>query len=115
MLSKIRIRPLDQVLEEIEYIAEKSAGQLTWMVCDGNFGILPRDVEIAKKVREVMDKKGYPINVSAWQSKNTPERNIEITELLGGNNRGLVAIQSADPKVLDNIGRGAIKMSSIKE
>ena len=115
MLPRIRTRPLDQVLEEIEYIAEKSAGQATWIFCDSNFGILPRDVEIAKKVREVMDKKGYPKNVIVWQSKNTPGRNIEITELLGGNKRGLIAIQSADPKVLDNIGRGAIKMSGIKE
>lgn len=115
MLSKIRIRPLKQVLEEIDYIAEKSAGQLTWMFCDGNFGIFPRDVEIAKKVRDNMNQKGYPTNVSVWQSKNTPERNIDITEILGGDNRGLIAIQSADPKVLDNIGRGAIKMEGIKK
>jgi len=115
MLSKIRIRPLNQVLEEIEYIAEKSVGQSAWIFCDSNFGILPRDLEIAKKVREVMDKKGYPKDVTVWQSKNTASRNIEISELLGENNKGLVAIQSADPKVLDNIGRGAIKMSSIME
>jgi putative methyltransferase len=115
MLPRIRTRPLSQVLEEIEYIGEKSAGQQTWIFCDSNFGILPRDLEIAKKVREVMDKKGYPKNVTVWESKNTAGRNIEITELLGGNKRGLVAIQSADTKVLDNIGRGAIKMSSIKE
>lgn len=115
MLPRIRVRPLAQVLEEIDYIAEKSAGQLTWIFCDSNFGILPRDVEIAKKVREIMDKKGYPTNVTVWQSKNTSKRNIEISELLGRNNRGLIAIQSADPKVLDNIGRGAIKISSIKE
>ncbi len=115
MLSRMRIRPLGQVFKEIEYIAEKSAGQPTWIFCDSNFGIFPRDVEIAKKVREVMDKKGFPMNVTVWQSKNTPERNIEISELLGKNNRGLIAIQSADPKVLENIGRGAIKMSSIKQ
>ena len=115
MLSKIRIRPLDQVLKEIEYIAEKSAGQPAWIFCDSNFGILPRDLEIAKKVREVMDKKGYPADVTVWQSKNTVSRNIEISEILGENNKGLIAIQSADPKVLDNIGRGAIKMSGITE
>lgn len=115
MLSKIRIRPLDQVLKEIEYIAEKSAGQPAWIFCDSNFGILPRDLEIAKKVREVMDKKGYPTDVTVWQSKNTAGRNIEISELLGEKNKGLVAIQSADPKVLENIGRGAIRMSSIEE
>ncbi|MDD5145740.1 MAG: radical SAM protein [Candidatus Pacebacteria bacterium] len=115
MLPRIRTRPLEQVLEEIKYVSDKSAGQLTWMFCDSNFGILPRDVEIAKKVRELVDKKGYPTHVDVWQSKNTPERNIEISEILGKNNRGLVAIQSADPKVLDNIGRGAIKMDSIKQ
>ncbi|MEK7080487.1 MAG: radical SAM protein, partial [Patescibacteria group bacterium] len=115
MLPRIRVKPLSQVLEEIEYVAEKSAGQPTWIICDSNFGILPRDLEIAKKVRQVMDKKGYPMTVTVWQSKNTPKQNIEITELLGRNNKGLVAIQSADPKVLDNVGRGAIKMSGIKE
>ena len=49
-LSKVRVRPLEQVYDEIEYIANNSAGQTSWIFCDANFGILPRDIDIAKKL-----------------------------------------------------------------
>ena len=114
-LKKIRVRPLDQVFEEINYVAEKSVGQVSWIFCDANFGILPRDIEIARKIREVMDRKGYPINVILWHSKNTSKRNLELAEIIGNNNKRLIAIQSADPEVLANVGRGGVKMSDVKE
>jgi len=113
-LSKVRQHSIEVVFKEIEYVAEKSLGQAGWMFCDANFGILPRDIEIAKKIRETMDIHGYPANVTVWHSKNTSARNLEIAEILD-DRLGYIAIQSADPVVLENSGRGRINFSSCVE
>jgi putative methyltransferase len=112
-LSKLRQRPLDIVYEEMDYVARKSAKQVDWIFCDANFGILKRDVEIAKRIRQIMDTYGYPINVTLWHSKNTGERNIEIAKLLRDSD-GYIAIQSSDPVVLKNCGRGNIQSDDLK-
>lgn len=112
-LSKVRQRPLDIVYQEMDYVAEKSAKQVDWIFCDANFGILKRDVEIAKKIRQIMDRYGHPINVTLWHSKNTGQRNIEIAKLIKDSD-GYIAIQSSDPVVLKNCGRGNIKPDDLK-
>jgi len=104
-LSKVRQRSIEVVFKEIKYVAENSVGQVEWIFCDANFGILPRDIEVAKKIREIIDTYGYPVNVTVWHSKNTSARNLEIAETLDSK-RGYIAIQSADPVVLQNSGRG---------
>lgn len=115
-LSKVRQHSIKVVFKEIKYVAENSVGQAGWMFCDANFGILPRDVEIAKKMRETMDIHGYPTNVIVWHSKNTSARNLEIAEILDDRlGLGCIAIQSADPVVLENSGRGRINFSSYAE
>ena len=113
-LSKVRQRNIDVVFEEIDYVAEKSAGQVNWIFCDANFGILPRDLDIARKVREVIDRKGYPVDVTLWHSKNTGERNVEIVKAIGAK-AGNIAIQSADAAVLENCGRGNIRISELRK
>ncbi len=113
-LSKVRQRELDVVYEEIDYVAEKSAGQVNWIFCDANFGILPRDLDIAKRIRKVIDRKGYPVNVTLWHSKNTSKRNVEIVKAVGAK-VGHIAIQSADLVVLENCGRGNIKIDELQK
>ena len=113
-LSKVRVRLMKTVLDEIDYVAEHCVGQPYWIFCDANFGIFPRDIEIAKKIRETRVKKGYPSSVELWHSKNTSDRNIEIAKILE-TNLGLIAIQSADPMVLQNSGRGQVDFNNIKE
>jgi hypothetical protein len=75
---------------------------------------LPRDLDIARKVRGVIDKKGYPVNVTLWHSKNTGKRNVEIVKVIGAK-AGSIAIQSADPVVLENCGRGNIKIDELRK
>ena len=113
-LSKLRLRPLDVIFREIDYIAEHCASQVLWWVCDGNFGIIPRDIEIAKKIREVQDRKGFPVTIGIYDAKNTSSRNIEIAKIVKGK-EGYVAIQSADPVVLEKSGRGFIRIDDMKK
>jgi putative methyltransferase len=114
-LSRVKKRALDTVEAEIDYVAEHSAGQVTWIFCDANFGLLPRDLDIARMIRKVMDAKGFPIYVYLWHSKNTSQRNIEIAGIVGQTSKALVAIQSADDAVLAKAGRKNIKLSGMLE
>jgi radical SAM superfamily enzyme YgiQ (UPF0313 family) len=108
-LNQIRIRDMKLCLQEFDYVARNSAGQPHWIIADGNFGLLNRDLEIAKHLRKVMDKYSRPLKVNVYSAKNTTERNIKISELLGDVFSNLIAIQSADPKVLKLSGRGSIQ------
>jgi len=114
-LSRVKRRDIETVRAEIDHIAEHSAGQVTWIFCDANFGLLPRDVDIARMIRKTMDAKGFPVYVYLWHSKNTSQRNIEIAGIVGETSKALVAIQSADPKVLEKVGRKNIKLSGMLE
>ncbi len=112
--SKVRQRSLEVVFQELEYVADKCAGQVFWIFSDANFGLLPRDVEIAKKLREICERKGYPTRVNINQSKNTTQRNLEIANILV-DNYGYIALQSADPLVLKNCGRANTNLTEIKK
>lgn len=114
-LSRIKQKPLEMVFEEIEYVATKSAGQNYWIFCDANFGIFPRDMEIAVKIRKVKDCKGYPSRIELWHSKNSGRRNIDIVKTIGGDALGYIAIQSSDTEVLRRSGRGKISFDELKE
>ena len=101
IVSKLK---LENVLSEIEYIGSRTK-QNNWIICDANFGILKRDVEIAKAIKNTSDKYGYPKKVQIWLSKNTTDRNLEIAEILGDMLTPVMAIQSLDEEVLVNIKR----------
>lgn len=113
-LSKVRLRPLEVVLAEIDHIVSRGVKHPFWTICDANFGILPRDLEIAKKIRHVMDTSPYaPFSIQLWASKNSTERNIEITGMIDPNSSGSIAIQSADKAVLEKSGRGKINFDQL--
>ena len=113
-LTKLRLRLLEDIFAEIDYIATHGTKKHFWIVCDANFGILPRDVKIAEKIREVMDNRpNGPSLVQVWASKNTTDRNLEIANIIDPNGSGMIALQSADEEVLENTGRGNIKLSRL--
>jgi putative methyltransferase len=114
-LSKVRRRSIEVIFAEIEYVGEKSVGQPLWIFCDANFGMLQRDIDIAKKIRDMMDKGDFPSSVTLWHSKNAGQRNIDITKIIGGLHGGYVAIQSTDPYVLRESGRGRVKLDEFKK
>ena len=74
--SKDLVRRIDlhQALAEIEYVGQRSDAS-NWIFCDANFGLLPRDIEIAKAVRAVHEARGTPKKCHVWLAKNVTERN----------------------------------------
>ncbi len=103
----VRRIDFDQALAEIAYVGERSDAA-NWIICDANFGILPRDIEIAKAIRKVKDERGYPNKCHVWLAKNVTERNLVIGEILSEMVEPVMAIQSLDKEVLKHIKRDNI-------
>jgi len=105
---------LETTLEEIDYVGRMTQAK-NWIICDANFGILPRDIEIAQAVRRVRDATKYPHKCHLWLSKNVTERNTEIGEILGDMVVVFMSVQSLDEQVLKNIKRSNISLDTYIE
>ncbi len=101
----------DTVFQEIDYVGDRS-NAVYWIVCDANFGMLKRDVEIAKAIRAVKDRKGLPHKCHVWLAKNVTDRNLEIGGILDDMVVPVMAVQSMDEEVLTNIKRGNISLDT---
>ena len=106
----------DRVLEELTWLSEHRFMFL--LFADANFGILERDVEIARHLTELKKRTGFPLAVTLSSSKNTPVRVTQITKILS--EVGLivaqpVSIQTISPVALKAVDRANIKPSSYSE
>ena len=106
-LDLVRRMDEDTVLREIEYVSEKSMAT-KWIFCDANFGILKRDVDLARAIKQANEKKGRPLSCQLWTAKNVTERNLEIGEILGDMISPVMAVQSLADEVLEHIKRSNI-------
>ena len=109
--SKVRNRQVEILLKEIEWFGENKIPYVD--ICDANFGIYAeRDLLLAKKLKEVKSKTGFPGRVGIAWVKASSERVIPIAkELLDCDllRAVTVAVQSLDPKTLETIKRSNIK------
>ncbi len=106
----------DRVFEELTWLSERGVPYI--FIADANFGMLRRDVEIARHLAECRERFGAPLTVYFSSSKNTPERVTEITRVL--DDAGLVAtqpisLQTMSPRALDRVKRSNIKSRSYIE
>lgn len=114
--SKNLLRKMDfkTALAEYEYVSARSTAR-NWMLCDANFGILKQDIELAQKIRDLREEKGYPVSVQMFAAKNVTERNLEISDILNDMTTTAISFQSLDPEVLVNIERDNISLDSYRE
>jgi hypothetical protein len=104
--SKINQFPLDVVLKEIDYIADKCKNPSAFLyVADGNFGILARDQTIARAIQDCADKTGIPKRVYMYFAKNTNEAVLSIAEKMKSITSMSMSKQTMNPAVLENIKR----------
>jgi putative methyltransferase len=113
-LDKVRVFPLERSLQEIEYVAERSPSP-RWVFADANFGILPRDLDLARKIREVAHKHGKLKMVQVWWAKNSSKHTLEISKIFGSLADPLAAVQTLDETVLKNIKRDNIKLNTMTD
>jgi len=104
--TMLRQYPLDRLWAEIDWFADNNVGYID--CCDANFGILPRDLGIARRLKEVALSRGAPNTFRQSWAKNSSERVIAIAQELKA--AGLLtavglAVQSLDDDTLEIIKR----------
>lgn len=75
--NKLTLFDIERVKAEIEWMGKNRIEYVS--VCDSNWGLLERDVEITKHVIATKKKYGYPKWWDATWAKNNAERNFEIS------------------------------------
>ena len=101
---------------ELQWMANKKIEYI--FVCDANFGIQKRDVEIAESVAKIKLETGYPQGFSVQNTKNATERAYQTQKIIAdaGLNKGVaLSMQSLDPTTLSNIKRDNISLESYWE
>ena len=101
-----------RVEDEINYIAEK-AGKLkisNLHMADVNFGMYPQDRLTCEFLKKSKEKYGWPKQIMATTGKNSKDRVMEITNILGDMFSINMSMQSMDEQVLKNIKRANIKL-----
>jgi radical SAM superfamily enzyme YgiQ (UPF0313 family) len=114
--SKVYTFDIERLYKEIEWFAEHKIEFV--FCCDANFGILPRDLDIAQHVAKVKLASGYPHALSVQNTKNATDRayNVQKTLADAGLNKGVtISFQSIDPKTLKNVKRQNISSESFQE
>lgn len=109
-LSKVHRMSLERVFAEIEYAGRHGVPLVGF--CDANFGILPRDVEIARQLVRVREKTGHPQEVGYTNAKVVRPWLLDIYRLL--RDAGLlrfaqISLQTTDDGVLRNVDRANIR------
>ncbi len=114
--ESIRYFPLERVKQEIEWM---SAKHIEYCYCaDANFGIAPRDIEIAKFVVETRKKTDYPTVFRPTYAKNSNDTVFEAGRILNLNHadKGVtIAYQSLNKTTLELIGRREMDMRAFSE
>lgn len=112
----VRQFPMEKVRGEIEWMAEK---KIEYCFCaDGNFGILKRDVEIARFVVETKKRTGYPRMFKPTYAKNSNDNVFEAGRLLyeAGADKGItLSYQTLNEEALKNIGRDNLDINVFNE
>ena len=101
--------PIERVHRELDWIVGRG---LNLALTDANFGIRPRDAEIARYLADLRRRTGAPRAVYFYLTKNNHRRNLETIEILHGAGIGCVvglAVQDFDDGVLEAVKRDNIQ------
>ena len=112
--SKVRPFPLERVKQEISYIVENAPSHATLFIADANFGILPRDVEIAQWLVLELQRHNKKMFLYTNWAKNTNKRVVEAAKLLFSHQliaAVTLSAQSFTPEVLQIAHRSNIRTS----
>lgn len=112
-LGKLRKFSVDRVKQELTHVVRSAHHVPILCFGDANFGILPRDVQIAKHVRDLWEETHSFSSVQFYWSKTAQPHLIEIGRILGHLTQTYIAFQSLDPQVLENIRRKNISTDDL--
>lgn len=105
-MSQVRKFSDTQLLADIEYFGHREVSNL--FICDANFGMLPRDLEIAGHLVESRRRYGYPKQVRVNFAKNSNDRVFQISKLFAQHDMLMgttLSMQSMELDVLEAVDR----------
>lgn len=111
--AKVLRFPQARIKAEAEWFGRQRIQQI--YVTDANFGLLPRDLELAQKMAESAQRWGYPKTLMTQTAKNSPERVIAIHQILaeaGLQTLAAISLQSLSEPVLKAIKRENISLQA---
>jgi putative methyltransferase len=111
-MSKVRQFDLDRLYAEIEWFGRMRIS--TVMIADANFGMLPRDLDIAECLIAAKRKYRCPVFVTYNTAKNHPARTVAIARRLvtsGLTAAHILSIQHTDEAVLGAVHRQNISVA----
>jgi len=114
--SKVLTFNMERLEAEIDWMSEKEINYV--YCCDANFGILARDIDLAKSIARNKMRYGYPRRLGVQNTKNATERAYKTQKIL--TEVGLItvvnlALQSVDAHTLDLIKRKNILLETYDE
>ena len=112
-LNKLLRFSMQRVKEELSYVANSSYESSAIVLADANFGILPRDVEIAQHIRNLYDETKSFSSIRMYWSKVAKLHMVDIGKILGHLTHTYIAFQSLDDKVLENVKRKNIRIEEL--
>ncbi len=104
--------PMEQIYSDIMWMGEHRIPAV-WL-CDANFGILPRDIQVAEFFAECKAKYGSLEVVTTQNTKNPKRHTIEALKVLeraGLNKVTVMATQSQNPATLIAVRRENMDLS----
>lgn len=78
--SRIRYRPLDQIMQEISFFSEKKVGDI--YLCDANFGLWDKDLDITREIVRLKKETGYPRALIYSNAKRSDDNVRRIARML---------------------------------
>lgn len=113
--ARVRQFPMERIEAELRWFVEN---KVEYVYCaDANFGLFPRDSEIADKMIDLKHRYGYPKMFKTNYTKNKDDVVFEISSKLIRNGMGkspTLSFQSLSPEVLKNIGRSNMELQHFR-
>jgi radical SAM superfamily enzyme YgiQ (UPF0313 family) len=113
--AKVNRFDMDRIKAELEWFAQRRINYVFF--CDANFGIFPRDIEIAQHLVDLYKKYNSFFAISIQNTKNATERSYQIQKIFSEVITAGVtlSLQSLDKQTLKNIKRDNISLDSFRE
>lgn len=114
--AKVVQQDMDRLKQEMDWFSDNRIEFI--FCCDANFGILPRDVDLARHAADNKQRTGYPKALSVQNTKNATERAYLTQKILAdaGLNKGVtLSMQTMDPTALENVKRANISLDTYSE
>jgi len=111
--SKVRLFSRERVAREIEWCGKNRIAYV--FNADANFGIHPRDIDVARMLADTKSRYGFPEKFRSCFTKNADDRIYELAMLLLANKleKGItLSFQTLSETALRNIRRDNIRLST---